>query len=410
MTAALRIYADPSQFSEDQANAMDLARDWHASWPAANQYFAIGGYAGTGKTTILAALSKEFPNAAIVAPTGKAVNRLQMNKLWDAQTIHSLLYIPYESYTSIEECKWCAGAGTIQDEQCEACHGTGEIEAEKPKRSTKYKKRTSIDAEVIICDEASMVNSQVMNDMLTFSKPILFFGDHGQLEPIGENPGIMTSPDVRLERIHRQAEGNPIIRLAQAFREGREADVRQAVHRGSGRWQDAEKRCIVTRSYEFDDYLDSGMQVICGFNKTRHKINKEIRARRGYQGVIPNPGERIICLQNNRDFCCFNGQQATVVKIHKKRKRTVDLEIDLDGVGKTIIPCLIEQFGKDKLDFYGNQDFAQFDYAYAITAHKAQGSEWDGVIVLEEISRSWNRARWQYTTTTRAKERIVYCF
>ena len=59
------------------------------------------------------------------------------------------------------------------------------------------------------------------HDLLSFGLPVLFVGDHGQLEPIGTSAGLMADPHVRLETIHRQARGNPILRLATALREGR---------------------------------------------------------------------------------------------------------------------------------------------------------------------------------------------
>jgi ATP-dependent exoDNAse (exonuclease V) alpha subunit len=58
---------------------------------------------------------------------------------------------------------------------------------------------------------------------------------------------------------------------------------------------------------------------------------------------------------------------------------------------------------------FWDQKVALMDYGYCLTAHKAQGSEWEEVLVLEEIARGWDACRWRYTTTTRAKERLTYC-
>jgi ATP-dependent exoDNAse (exonuclease V) alpha subunit len=70
---------------------------------------------------------------------------------------------------------------------------------------------------------------------------------------------------------------------------------------------------------------------------------------------------------------------------------------------------LKEQFGHDLIKDFRSKDLLLFDYAYCITAHKAQGSEWDSVVVLEQISNRWDAKRWRYTAATRAKERLVYC-
>jgi ATP-dependent exoDNAse (exonuclease V) alpha subunit len=56
-----------------------------------------------------------------------------------------------------------------------------------------------------------------------------------------------------------------------------------------------------------------------------------------------------------------------------------------------------------------SQNTLLLDYGYCVTAHKAQGSEWDSVVVLEEIAQRWDPKRWRYTAVTRAKERLVYC-
>jgi exodeoxyribonuclease V len=274
----------------------------------------------------------------------------------------------------------------------------------------RFSKRPSLDRNIdtLIVDEASMVNQWVFNDLLSYGKPILFVGDHGQLEPIGENPNLMKDPDVRLEKIHRQAESNPILRLAAAWREGREAQVFEAIE-SKGRWQDAKGHCIVTRAKDFDSFARSGMQLICGFNKTRHRLNQLVRHHKDFGGRVPCVGEKVICLQNNKAFQIFNGQQATVLEAWKAHGKTVDLELEMDDGRVVTAPCMAGQFGADSMKEHKDKKIALFDFAYCITGHKSQGSEWPGVVVLEEIMSSWNPRRWRYTTTTRARDRLVYC-
>lgn len=74
-----------------------------------------------------------------------------------------------------------------------------------------------------------------------------------------------------------------------------------------------------------------------------------------------------------------------------------------------MLPCLREQFGQQPIKEFRSQKVALMDYGYCLTAHKAQGSEWNEVLVLEEIGRTWDPRRWRYTVATRAKERLVYC-
>lgn len=375
MGAALRLFSDRIEYSGDQQRALDAIWDWRDSWTSSRQYFTLGGYAGTGKTTIISAVMATWKNVAVCAPTGKAVNRLKQVGVDGATTIHGLIYCPFED-----------------DE--------GQV---------RYRKRPSLpDVDTIVCDEASMVNQILFNDLLSYAKPILFIGDHGQLEPVGENPNLMVDPDARLEKIHRQAESNPIIRLASAWREGRQQQVWGAMRR-TGRWADADGKCTVTSRREFDGHAAGGMQLICGMNKTRIRLNEMARAARGFSRPTPEVGEKLICLKNSKYFGIFNGQQAVVVEAWRPHRKTVELEIELDSGQIITAPCLIDQFGQDAIKDHKDSKVALFDYAYAITAHKSQGSEWTGVVVLEEICSLWDARRWRYTATTRAKEQLVYC-
>jgi exodeoxyribonuclease-5 len=165
-------------FSPDQQAVVDAIVEWRDAWPAANQTFTLGGLAGTGKSTIVSYLAGCLPGAVVACPTGKAAHVLRRKGV-DAGTIHALIYHPFGN----------------------------------SKGQPTYRLKRLLDAETIIIDEASMVDSKMYGDLCSFTKPILFVGDHGQLEPIGDNPHLMRNPDVRLEEIHRQEAGNPIIRM-----------------------------------------------------------------------------------------------------------------------------------------------------------------------------------------------------
>lgn len=375
MTTAARLFEGGIEFSQDQQAALDAIYEWRASWPQGSQYLTLGGYAGSGKTTLISSLLRTWDNTAVVAPTGKAVNRLKQCGIDGAQTIHALIYSPWE------------------DED-------GKI---------KFTKRPTIDNyDTLICDEASMVNQYVFNDLMSYAKPILWVGDHGQLEPIGENPNLMKNPNVRLEKIHRQDAKNPILRLAAAWREGREAQVWAAIEK-KGKWGDREGKCIVTSRRDFDSYARTDMQLICGFNNTRHRLNNLVRNHRDFGGKTPRPGESLICLQNNKQFGIFNGQQAIVRDADRPRQGIVELDIEVDDGRTLTAPCLVEQFGRNAITDHKDRKIALFDFAYCISCHKSQGSEWDGVVVLEELSSSWDPRRWRYTATTRARNNLVYC-
>lgn len=351
-------------FSIDQERAMTAVDAWH--FGRTKQFLTLGGYAGCGKSTLVAYWAEEWPGVAVAALCGKAAHVLRQKGVNNAQTIHSLLYTPYQDKFG----------------------------------RMRYRKRHSLgDVTSIIIDEASMIDHVLYHDLLSFRLQVLFVGDHGQLEPIGTNPNLMKCPDVKLERIHRQAEDNPILRLATAFREGRPVKM----------WRDPKARLEVVSSSEFDRRMKKGVQIICGFNKTRHVINADFRKMLHHEGLVV-PGDTLLCLRNNKDFGIFNGQQFTCEDVGRRFKNVIELDVRLDD-GRTLggLPCLIEQFGADTIREFRDPKVALVDFGYAMTAHKAQGSEWDEVLALEEIASAWDPRRWRYTVATRAKERLVYC-
>src|SRR5216683_1867587 len=236
--------------------------------------------------------------------------------------------------------------------------------------TTRFRKRRSLDdIQTLIIDEASMIDHVLFRDLLSFGLPVLFVGDHGQLEPIGTNPKLMVNPTLRLEKIHRQALGNPILRLATAFREGKPTP----------QWEDSKGRLSVLGRGEFFRLLSPDVQILCGFNRTRHQINARVRRMMGHDRELVATGDTLICLRNNKLWGIFNGQQVTVRDIIREGTHTIDLEVETDDERLFILPCLRRQFGHDLIEDYRSQQNALLDYGYCLTAHKAQGSEWDSV-------------------------------
>jgi exodeoxyribonuclease-5 len=353
------------EFSADQAAALAAVRAWRDSGPYGDrQYFTLGGYAGTGKTTLIAHLAQTWEGVAVAAFYGKAAHVLRTKGV-AATTIHGLIYVP------------ATAAGG----------------------ATRFRRRRHLGGvRTLIIDEASMIDHVLFCDLLSFGLPVLFVGDHGQLEPIGTSAGLMADPHVRLETIHRQARGNPILRLATAFREGRPTPY----------WDDPQGRLRVAGQRDFWQLVSPGVQMICGFNRTRHAVNRRVRALAGRRGPV-EPGDKLVCLRNNSRLGVFNGQQVTVLDIAQDRLDTIHLDVETDDGRSVTLPALRQQLGRDPLKDFRSKDVALMDYGYCLTAHKAQGAEWDDVLVLEEICSSWNPRRWRYTAATRARQRLVYC-
>jgi exodeoxyribonuclease-5 len=341
------------------------------------QVQTLGGYAGTGKSTLIKSLVKRVPGVAVCAPTGKAADVLRRKGIHDASTIHGLIYRPIET----------------------------EVFDEKLKRrvmQVSFEHVGGIVLSGIIVDEASMVGRQVYEDLLRFQLPVVFIGDHGQLEPVeSSNFNLMADPQYRLETIHRNA--GEIARFADHLRQGRRSD-------GFRREAGGQVELVTARQIGVENLPLKTDQMICAFNKTRVKVNGIIRDALGREGPLPGVGERVMCLRNDRQHGVFNGQQGVVTRLDS---RTLDFEAE--GEVHQGIPYHPDQFGKESTLPRDAHDEGQsrdgripFDYAYCITCHKSQGDEFDSVLVLEERCRHWDHNRWAYSAATRAREKLYW--
>lgn len=322
------------------------------------QEVKIGGFAGTGKTTLIRYLSKIFPDFGVCAFTGKAANVLRKKKV-SATTIHSRIYVPIMEY------------GTLI--------GFEKAEIEQ------------LDCSGFLVDESSMVSKSIYQDLSSYGLPCIYVGDHGQLEPIGTDFNLMKTPTYKLEKIHRNA--GEIARFAQHLRNGKNAIGFQCKN----------KVRFINKYKVTDDHLAQADQIICAYNATRVDLNKRVRAILGYQGD-PKPGERIICLRNNKMFQLFNGMQGVVKKVYENQGRTL-LDFDFDDTtyyGIWYEPSCFN-VEKPQLEFDGLDGPNPFDFAYAITAHKAQGDEFNKGLVYEQRCKHWNHWRWAYTAASRFK-------
>ena len=369
----------------------------------------IGGYAGTGKTFLLSYIRKElhrlYPRlgVAFVAFTGKAASVLE-NKLInnDARfdedyvgTIHGMIYRPE----------------TVWD----------------PKTKTQIIKRwvkrekDEIWHQIIFIDEASMVSRKIWGDLLSYSKPIVAVGDHGQLPPVGDTFNLIVDPDHELTEIHRQALGSPIIGLSKFIRENGYIPFNKFFSKEVFKlsWKLDQCKNIWDKIKIQDDLM-----ILCAFNKTRNNLNRIIRNRLGFTHRVPYPGERVICLKNNHWSGVMNGQLGTVLWVMPEEYNLYRMTVHIDGFDNPQ-ECMVSNscFGVDDYNAYGKEnpnqkEFAKdkgflavdhFDYGYASSVHKAQGSEWERVVVFEQRTKHWDDnmyARWLYTAITRSMQKL----
>ena len=363
----------------------------------------IAGYAGTGKSTlikfIIAALDiNPQLDVCYVAFTGKAATVLQQKGCPNATTAHQLLYKAKPMPN-----------GTFQ-----------------------FIKKTSIEYKVVVVDEVSMLPKPMWEQLLSHGVYILATGDPGQLPPVDKDMDnhVLDTPHVFLDEIMRQAQDSEIIRLSMWIREGKPLSSFPV---------EGKQVQIFTRNDVVTGMFDWADQILVATNAKRNEINKYVREYKGFDEE-PCIGDKVISLHNHWNYlsnsetwALTNGCIGTLSDFYRLAHyapryiskepievmySTIQLE-DGDQFAGTPIDYKALTTGEPALD--GHQSYLlrknkstidppfDFAYAYAITCHKAQGSEWDKVLVFEErfpFDKEEHK-KWLYTAVTRAKDKVV---
>ncbi|MEP1208731.1 MAG: ATP-dependent RecD-like DNA helicase [Rhizobiaceae bacterium] len=370
------------QFSTEQDAALVAVSDWlKQGFP---QVFRLFGYAGTGKTTLARYLAEGVDGDVLFAAfTGKAAMVLRSRGAKKASTIHSLIYRP-------------RGEELVEDED------TGKS-AMTP-LFTLNRQSPVANAALIVIDECSMVDEDLGRDLLSFGTPVLVLGDPGQLPPVSGG-GFFTDhePDILLESIHRQARDNPIIDLAQQVREGEVLPY--------GDYGDSS--VIHRRDVDQGEVLGAD-QVLVGTNKTRRRYNQRLRDLKDFQGPLPAAGDKLVALRNDPAKGLLNGSLWQVTSAPNSAKAFMNLLIASEDDGMERMSAKIRvlkaafENPEEEVPWQMKRRYDDFDYGYALTVHKAQGSQWNNVYLFDE---SWafreHSQRWLYTAITRAAEKIT---
>ena len=370
-------------FSPQQDDALKAVSDWLKAGD--RQIFRLFGYAGTGKTT----LARHFAEAVdgdvqFAAFTGKAAQVLRSRGATNARTIHSLIYRP-------------RGEETVEDETTgkKSIAPTFSLNRQSPVAK----------ASLIIIDECSMVDEDLGRDLQSFGTPILVLGDPGQLPPISGG-GYFTEhePDILLTEIHRQARDNPIIQLALDVREGRDF-----MHGDFGTAQ------VIGQEDVNSELVLGADQVLVGINRTRRRYNRRLRELKEFTLATPQSGDKLVCLRNDPSKGLLNGSLWRVMTASKETtKPGINLlvspeEEDTDrGVAKIKLLKAVFEDDEAEIPWSTKKRYDDFDYGYALTVHKAQGSQWNNVVLFDESYAFRDmRQRWLYTAITRAAERLT---
>lgn len=367
------------------------------------KFTTISGYAGSGKSTlvrfIIDALEVEESKVCYCAFTGKAAEVLRKKGNKNVCTLHKLLY----DY---------------------APKSTGGF-FKKPKPFIPYK--------IVVVDEVSMVSKELIDLLFTHSVYVICLGDPFQLPPIEKenDNGLLYHPHIFLDEIMRQAQESEIIRLTMQIRNQEPID-----------YFNGKEVKIIPYSNLSTGVLKWGDQILTATNARRQAINNQMRQLAGREGP-PIDGDKVICLRNywedfseggdpliNGTIGILNNSFQTWRQIPRFiENRTFDILM-----GDLLIPETNDVYSMEEMDRqmiitgekccdwklsyklgrlrskYGEIVPKEFAYAYAITTWKAQGSEWDKVVVLEEDFPydKETHARALYTAATRSKEKLVW--
>lgn len=403
--------------TKGQQTAVDMIRSVasaKALGALSNVICSVKGYAGTGKTTLLKAITQVVSRMLVLTPTGKAALRVRESTGLHAGTIHRFLYDP-------------------------------DIDSKGDLRGFFKKPIHSFDIapdELIVVDEASMMNRDMWNDLWDVCKAkhldVLLVGDPFQLPPVSvsgppfsvfsrafeEDYNVIS---VELTEILRQEESNPIVKASMRLRAGEGINALSDLQ-----WVSKDEASPPKDGV-----------IVCRTNAMRHALNNGIRSSFGRQGIL-QAGEPVLVTKNNYLLNLFNGETFVFpgwkhVRKHKELHFGVFASAEGEAVacieqisGNDLSPGQYEYKGRQYLyasgyirtdpdeDFRGlfnstksrnDNDkrcvFVHLNYAYALTAHKCQGSQWPEVLVVLEKNtypESEDGRRWLYTAITRAED------
>lgn len=362
----------PSQFD----CALKQIRQWLVDRD--QQVFLLHGFAGTGKTTLAVRVGQMVGPTAFAALTGKAASRLVEAGAprERTSTLHKLLF------------------RSVWDE------------VRKRFVHTPREPHEFAHLALIIVDEASMVGKTMARHLMVTGRPLLIVGDPFQLPPVADDtsPFMVERPDALLTEVYRQARDNPILRVATAIREG--TFWRRHVD---------DDRVRVVDCWEDADVPD---MLVCGTNTTRWRTNLQMRRALGIARFSrePTAGEKVVCLRNDCgvDVPVFNGETWVIERVGPTNilgTPAYDLNLISNLYAartKVTVPASFFETGDPPFELKNSSLYQEFSWGYAITAHKAQGSEWPSVAVIDEsdVFRDMSQ-RWLYTAVTRASERLT---
>jgi exodeoxyribonuclease V alpha subunit len=382
------------KFTEEQIKAIHYAVE--------HNVLVVNGKAGTGKTSVIQGIvevlkrvESELPlEYATCALSGKASQRIQESTGLDAFTIHRIL-------------------------------------GYNPNLGWAFDEGNPLGQDIVILDEASMVNSNLFHYLIRAIKSgakFIITGDTAQLEPIGVGNVLVdllssgVVPSVELTIVHRQAQKSGILSCANKVREG----IKFLGNNDYGNDRLGELRDLYTYSYQNKEkVLKTVLQIASKYNgdimdfqilapmKSRGELstaslNKELqlifnkdpewvdkRRKIERKNATFLEDDKVIINGNNYDKGVFNGTMG-IIEYIDSTKQDGEIIINFEGVGRIT-------FTKEEMN--------KIDLGYAISIHKSQGSQWRYVVMaLDYSSYVLLNRQLTYTGMTRAKEVLFFAF
>jgi exodeoxyribonuclease-5 len=170
---------------------------------------------------------------------------------------------------------------------------------------------------------------------------------------------------------------------------------------------------VITRETIDAGQVTAADQLLVGLNRTRRSYNKRMRELLGYSGDFPQAGDKLVCLRNDKTKGLLNGGLWIAKTAAQSRKSKLALTVvpEDDPARKPLRIGVLPEFFQgleETLSPQLRKESDEFDYGYALTVHKAQGSQWDHVVLFDEsFAFREHRSRWLYTGITRASERLT---
>ncbi len=366
-----------------------------------NGVFVLTGGPGTGKTTTLNAIIGLFEmrklDITLAAPTGRAAKRMTELCKREAKTLHRLLEVEWD-------------------------------ESDKP--TFAKNERNPLDSDVVIVDEASMVDTLLFDSLLRAMRPtarLVLVGDVKQLPSVSAGNvlnDIIESgafPFVALNKVFRQARTSAIVNTAHAIIEEKPIDFSNKskdfffIHKNDG----FEVAQIITElcekrlpdKYSFNPMSD--IQVICpskmyetGVTNLNNILQSVLNPHTENSPEIHNKGvafrknDKVMQIKNNYDIMWENDSGESGTGVFNGDVGFIS-EIDIRG-------GTVKVRFDDKVATYFMEDMSELELGYAITVHKSQGSEFDCVIIpMFNIPEKLKYRNLLYTAITRAKKMLV---